>query len=460
MSVTRALHRAPISSASIMGDMSDIGVRPTVCNADISRDDLTGWMLGQYELGRKIGGGGMGCVFAARHTRLDRPVAIKFIAADVARLPEAGDRFDLETKALGKLEHPNIVHAIDAGCAHELKYLVMEYVDGIDLHALIEQRGPLPVSEACDLVRQAATGLAYSHQLGFLHRDIKPNNLILDTAGIVNILDFGLVRNASAKANHTESGEMIGTFDFVAPEQAHDASTVDARSDIYSLGCTLIFLLSGQAPFTGDRYRSAAAKLKGHLFDQPPWLMFPPADVPDGLLAIIKKMIAKSPVDRFDKAQDVVTSLAPWVSLATPRDIPLLNSQANGKRPAVSSSRRRAMSLALAVMVMTPVTLGGLAMNPSKGTISRTDPNPPSAATVTATNPDSSQESLEAAHKQMDTTVPEVTAAETPLTEPPPFHPAPVITKPSTTTVTAIPLEFGRQVPGAKRLPRAFGSSQ
>lgn len=402
----------------------------------------------------------MGCVFAARHTRLDRTVAIKFISSDVAGLPEADDRFDLETKALGKLEHPNIVHAIDAGCAHGLKYLVMEYVDGIDLHAMIEQRGPRPVSESCELIRQAATGLAYSHQHGFLHRDIKPNNLMLDTGGLVNILDFGLVRNASAEANHTESGEMIGTFDFVSPEQAHDASTVDARSDIYSLGCTLIFLLSGKAPFAGERYASAAAKIKGHLFDVPPWLMSPPANVPDALLAVIKKMVAKSPADRFESAQDVVTSLSPWVSSMNAHNISRTTFQPKVIPAAASSTRGWAVPLVIAVIMTTSAILGLLAINSPKGTASRTEPEQPSAEAVAASNSGSALKPLAVANEPVNDSEPVDTASQARLAQPPPTHLAPVITRSSTTTVTAIPLEFGRQVPGTKRLPRTFGSSQ
>ncbi len=286
---------------------------PTICKADISRDDLTGLSLGQYELGKSIGGGGMGRVFAARHVHLDRTFAIKFIGAAANHSPEAHSRFEQEVLALGKLQHPHIVSAVDAGSIDGLKYLVTELIDGDDLAQLVQHHGPLPFAEACELMRQAALGLAYSHRLGFLHRDIKPSNLILDRAGNVKLLDFGLVCNANTGHDLTSCG-MLGTWDFVAPEQAQDARQVDARSDLYSLGCTLLFLLSGRPPFSGERYSTAAAKLTGHLFETPAWLENVPAELPLELVTLLKKLLAKKPAERFQQADDVVAALAPFAS--------------------------------------------------------------------------------------------------------------------------------------------------
>lgn len=382
MSVTRALHRGPLSAAPNVPAAGTAVAAPspaaTITRADLSRTDLTGLVVGQYELGKKIGAGGMGCVFAARHTRLDRSVAIKFIAADVAELLEAADRFNQETLALGKLQHPNIVNAIDAGCVNGLQYLVMEYVDGVALDELVNRRGPLPVREACDLIRQTANGLAYSHQHGFLHRDIKPSNLILDHSGVVNILDFGLVRNASADAGYTASGTMLGTFDFVAPEQAHDASTADARSDLYSLGCTFIFLLSGRPPFTGSRYPGAAAKLKGHLFDQPEWLSHPPNAIPAELVAVLRRMVAKSPADRFSSAEQVVDALSPWVADAVARQNPSAGLASSVPR-GLPRSRILWLSLTsvvVATAVLMVTTADGLLSDAESGRSARSNSDP------------------------------------------------------------------------------------
>lgn len=284
----------------------------------MTRDDLTGLSLGPYALGKKIGGGGMGRVFTARHRRLDRLFAIKFIAADVATEADAAMRFDHEILALGKLQHSNIVDAVDAGCFDGLKYLVTELVDGFDLGQLVQRHGKLPIAEACELIRQAAVGLAYSHQCGYLHRDIKPSNLILDRTGVVKLLDYGLVRSAAAGPDLTQTGEWLGTLEFIAPEQAHDAANVDGRCDLYSLGCTLLYLVSGNVPFGAAKYATAAAKLKGHLFDQPQWLDDPPASVPRELLQILHRLLSKAPDDRYQTADEVVGALA---SLATGADV-------------------------------------------------------------------------------------------------------------------------------------------
>jgi len=283
---------------------------------DLARDDLTGFTLGQYDLGPKVGEGGMGAVFVARHVRLDKQFAVKFVADDVAEFSEAQARFDQEVMALGKLRHPNIVSAVDAGCVNGLKYLVTEFVDGQDLDRLVERHGELSVANACELIRQTAVGLAYSHRAGFLHRDIKPSNLILDRTGVVKILDFGLVSARSKDGRLTESGQIMGTLDFIAPEQAEDARRVDERSDLYSLGCTLIYLLSGRPPFDNMRYSSLAAKLKGHLFDRPDWFNRVPNHIPKKLVSLLERMTVKNVEDRIKSADEVAAALVPFVAKA------------------------------------------------------------------------------------------------------------------------------------------------
>ena len=289
------------------------GTHPAVSTMDIARNDLTGFCLGQYALGERIGSGGMGHVFHACHQRLKRDLAIKFLAADLSSHDECQRRFEQETLALGALQHPHIVNAVDAGSFNGLQYLVTEFIKGEDLAQLVARRGALRLDAACSLIRQAALGLAYSHARGFVHRDIKPPNLIVDRQGCLKILDFGLVRSIHVDHDLTDDGQTLGTWDFLAPEQAQDSSTVDHRCDIYSLGCTLLFLLSGGVPFGGSRYETAASKLKGHLFDAPDWLKDPPHGIPDDLLSLLNRMLAKSPNERIDSAEEVAAALAPYV---------------------------------------------------------------------------------------------------------------------------------------------------
>ena len=283
------------------------------CGKDLERDDLTGWTIESYELGKKIGGGGMGAVFLARHVHLGRTFAIKFVTAAMSGSQEAQQRFEQETRALGRLAHPRIVNAVDAGVMNGLRYLVTEFIEGDDLQRLVAKSGPLPYPRACELISAAADGLAHAHAAGFVHRDIKPSNLIVDPVGGVKILDFGLVREAGQASELTADHALLGTWDYMAPEQAEDAGAADARSDIYSLGGTLLFLLSGAAPFSGAKYRQGAAKLKGHLLKTPEWLESPPATIPMELVAVVGRMLAKSPDERFATAEEVVEALAPFV---------------------------------------------------------------------------------------------------------------------------------------------------
>ena len=215
-----------------------------------------GLVLGQYEILDLLGEGGMGQVFKARHRRLDRIDALKRIHPNRLEAPDALRRFLREAKAAARLAHPNIVTIYDSGEVDGVHFLAMEYVPGVDLSATVKKQGPLPIGEACEYIRQAALGLQHAHSRGLVHRDVKPHNLLLTAdRAQVKILDMGLARLHTAEdekesaSELTRPGVFMGTPDYMAPEQAIDSHTVDIRADVYSLGCTLYYLLAGRPPF-------------------------------------------------------------------------------------------------------------------------------------------------------------------------------------------------------------------
>lgn len=267
-------------------------------------------VLGNYTLLDRIGAGGMGQVFKARHRRMERVVALKTLPASTMKDEEVVARFHREVIAAAKLRHPNIVAADDADEANGVHFLVMEYVDGRDLSHVVKSDGPMSVGAAVDCILQAACGLQFAHGEGVVHRDIKPSNLLLDKRGVVKILDMGLARIESNDANSrtelTGTGMMMGTVDYVAPEQAVDSKKADARSDIYSLGCTLYYLLNGRAPYMGE---SAMSRLLAHRDQMIPSLSELRNDVPGGLDDVFKKMIAKLPEQRHQSMTEVIVAL-------------------------------------------------------------------------------------------------------------------------------------------------------
>jgi serine/threonine protein kinase len=270
--------------------------------------------VGPYELLDPLGEGGMGQVFRARHRHMRRVVALKLIRKDRLANEAAVQRFYQEVQAAAQLHHPNIVIAYDAGKAENTHYLAMEYVEGTDLARLVRDSGPLPPPEACEYVRQAARGLEHAHERGLVHRDIKPANLLVswDKAGspVVKILDMGLARigTPSPDKGLTQSGQVVGTPDYLAPEQAVDARTADIGSDLYSLGCTLYYLLTGGPPFTGT---SLAQVLLKHQMTEPE----PPPggweELPAGVRSVLLKLLAKNPDERYQTPQELVEALTP-----------------------------------------------------------------------------------------------------------------------------------------------------
>ncbi len=269
-----------------------------------------GLVLGNYVVLEKLGRGGMGQVFKARHRRMERIVALKMLPAGTARSPAALKRFQREAKAAAQLSHPNIVTAYDADEADGIHFLVMEYVEGQDLAALIKKQGPLSAATAVDYIVQAGQGLDYAHRHGVVHRDIKPANILLDCEGAIKVLDMGLARVESGAIGDealTSTGQVMGTLDFMAPEQAFDTSNVDARTDIYSLGCTLYFLLAGHSPFGGD---TMTQKILAHREEPIPSLRELRSDVSENLEGIFRQMLAKSPAERQASMAEVVEQLS------------------------------------------------------------------------------------------------------------------------------------------------------
>lgn len=284
---------------------------PRLCAADLRRDDLTGWSLSQYDLGKRIGSGGMGQVFRARHRMLGREFAIKFPSSEHFGNPEASQRFLREVCALGRLQHPNLIAAVDAGIEQGIHYCVTELLDGHDLQAWVDQRGPMPLGAACEVVCQAARGLAHAHALGIVHRDIKPSNVLLDRQGQVRVIDFGIVRT-EGQPSCTIADQMLGTIDYMAPEQALDGRTATRSSDLWSLGGCLIFLLSGQAPYPDSTHPGMLAKLTAAAADRPQWLREQAFQLPAPVRDVLAAMLSRDPARRPAGCEEVAAALAPW----------------------------------------------------------------------------------------------------------------------------------------------------
>ncbi|MBW3597728.1 MAG: serine/threonine protein kinase [Planctomycetes bacterium] len=273
-------------------------------------------VLGNYVVLEQIGAGGMGLVFKGLHRRMKRLVALKILPPSAMKTREAVERFQREVEAAARLSHPHIVTAHDADEESDIHYLVMEYVDGRDL-APRNDRDVLPPLAAANYILQAAQGLEYAHNQGIVHRDIKPSNLLVDSKGIVKILDMGLARIDEAaveqdetqwhKPGLTRAGEIMGTVDFMSPEQAEDFRRADARSDLYSLGCTFFCLLFARPPYCAD---TLLRKLLAHREHPIPSLCERDGEIPESLDRVFQKMVAKAPEDRYQTATDVIVALA------------------------------------------------------------------------------------------------------------------------------------------------------
>lgn len=302
----------------------NLNAKPSSVHGDIP-PELAGHP--RYEIVRLIGKGGMGDVYEARHRKMERRVALKVINRDLFRKAEAVNRFHREVKTAAQLSHPNIVTAHDADQAVDHHFMVMEFVDGVDLSQVVKDRGALPIADACDHIRQAAIGLQHAHERGMVHRDIKPHNLMVTSDGTLKILDFGLASLApetipesdtgAVRSDLTAAGAIVGTPDFISPEQASDARQADIRSDIYSLGATFYYLLSGRVPFDDG---SVMHKLKSHAQVEPDSLATLRDDIPEELVAIVTRMMAKDPNERYLTPSEVAAALESFLRTWQPAE--------------------------------------------------------------------------------------------------------------------------------------------
>jgi molecular chaperone DnaK (HSP70)/tRNA A-37 threonylcarbamoyl transferase component Bud32 len=278
---------------------------------------LAGQALGEYLLLEQIGSGGGGQVYRAQHRHMDRIVALKVFSHGALGDEVQVKRFYREVRAAAKLVHPNVVMAFDAGEFRSMHFLAMEYVDGMSLAKLVQSAGPLTVRQATQCIVQAAQGLAYAHGEGIVHRDVKPDNIMVDRAGTVKLLDMGLARwqgiafqeaHDNDSTSLTAQGIVLGTVGYISPEQIADASSVDERSDIYSLGCTLYFLLAGKSPYKG----TILEVFRAHAEAPIPCLKHVRNDVPYGLDTAYQRMLAKDPLQRPASMKEVVAALEPY----------------------------------------------------------------------------------------------------------------------------------------------------
>ena len=276
-----------------------------------------GFVVGKYKLLGHLGTGGMSSVYLAEHLLMHRRVAIKVLpkARGADKDSSYLDRFHREAQAIAALDHVNIVRAYDIDNEGDTHYLVMEYIDGLDLNIIVRDTGTLDYITAARYIKQAARGLHYAHSVGLIHRDVKPANLLVDSEGVVKILDLGLARftaekeQASLTVAYDEN--VLGTADYLAPEQAVDSHGVDARADIYGLGCSLYFLLTGHPPFTEG---TLTQRLMSHQKDPPPSIYKDREDAPPGLVTICMRMMAKKPANRYKDCAEIARVLGEWLA--------------------------------------------------------------------------------------------------------------------------------------------------
>lgn len=307
--------------------VADLDSADALANRLIERGTITPWQasklldgrykgffLGKYRLLGHLGTGGMSAVYLAEQTAMRRRVAIKVLPRNKVNDPSFVERFRQEALAAAALSHPNIVHAYDVDNDGDIHYLVMELVDGQDLSRHVKQRGPLPFLEAAEYIRQAADGLQHAHRVGVVHRDIKPANLLIDHNQVVKILDMGLAKFEAGETKESLTlafnENVLGTADYLAPEQAINSHLVDHRADIYSLGCSLYYAITGSPPFPEG---TLTQRLIKHQTEKPKSITAYRPECPAELVRICGRMMSKSPAMRYQTAAEVSAELATWI---------------------------------------------------------------------------------------------------------------------------------------------------
>jgi response regulator RpfG family c-di-GMP phosphodiesterase/serine/threonine protein kinase len=314
------------SLEGLLTTLVECGLLTTYQAARIGAGHTFGLVLGNFRILERLGKGGMAIVYKAEHIEMRHLVAIKVLQLSRGDDPRLEMRFSAELRTIARLRHPNIVWAMDAGRVYSpdpdgpvLWYLVMEYVPGEDLDAFVRARGPLPVAQACNIIHQIASALVETNKLHLVHRDIKPSNILVTPEEQAKLLDFGLTRHTPTRL--TQPGTVLGTIDYMSPEQARDASMVDIRADIYSLGGTLFWALTGQLPFpdTGSELEMLIRRLT----QQPPALCPVRPELPHELEVVVQKMMSLNPDDRYSSPQEVLTALLPFLRPASSPDFSL-----------------------------------------------------------------------------------------------------------------------------------------
>ena len=309
----RATGAVPTATGRLAGVMVRDGILTHFQAEQFLQGRWRRFTIGKYKVLERIASGGMGSVYLCEHKFMRRRAAVKILPEARASDPSALERFYREARAVAALDHPNIVRAYDIDQENNLHFLVMEYVDGSSLQDLVKKSGPLDPARAAHYISQAALGLQHAHEAAALvHRDIKPGNLIVDRGGIVKILDMGLARffnDQDDMLTQKYDENVLGTADYLAPEQALDSHNVDIRADVYSLGATFYYCLTGKTPFSDG---TVAQKLIWHQTRQPKPIRSLRQDIPAALIAVIEKMMAKDPDLRYQTPLDVAQALAPW----------------------------------------------------------------------------------------------------------------------------------------------------
>lgn len=380
----------PLKPTEVAGLLVRDGILTTFQAEQILQGKWRRFTIGKYKVLERLGSGGMGSVYLCEHKLMRRRVAVKVLPTAKAQDESALQRFYREARAVAALDHPNIVHAYDIDQDESLHFLVMEYVDGASLQDIVKKAGPMDITRACHYIRQSALGLEHAHESGLIHRDIKPGNILVERTGVVKILDMGLARffNDDDDILTKKFDEnVLGTADYLAPEQAIDSHEVDIRADIYSLGATFYYMLTGRTAF-GEG--TVAQKLLWHQTRHPKVVTEFRPEVPPALAAVVSKMMHKDREQRYQTPAEVVQALDPFTQtpIGPPPDaeMPRLSPAAAGPGSGAEMTQTSAVK---PTPVPVPRALQGMSSksSPSNAPTSVPSPRTPPPAAPTPTKP-------------------------------------------------------------------------